>query len=199
MRSLIVLLLVVAAGLLGGCAYTGFYEASGRPVTPIWADDPPPHKIYFPYVLKYPDETMFFIPVNSEDPPHSDLNLFAMHCDTARDGSLVVLAEVRNQGSAVVPAIAFLTGFMGAFRVSAVVTSASGGQEQVDAVQRTTMSVGDIEELVLGPITTPANQVVGIDLVVDPDHVVPDPLRDNNVMSWRGALQGASPQCTVLR
>ena len=26
-----------------------------------------------------------------------------------------------------------------------------------------------------------------IDVVADPDRVVPDPLRDNNVLSWRGA------------
>jgi hypothetical protein len=40
---------------------------------------------------------------------------------------------------------------------------------------------------------------VRIDVVADPDRIVPDPLRDNNVLSWTGTMQPTSPQCTVMR
>ena len=201
MRTLIALMLAGAAALLAGCVYTGFYEASGRTVTSPWSDSPTPHKVYFPYVLKYPDETDYFIPmwVGSDEPPHSDLNLVSFDCGARRDGSLVVTAYVRNQGSTVVPSIPFLDGFMGAFRVSAVVTTASGAHESIDAVQRVPLTVPDTVDLSLGPTIAQASEVVSIDVVVDPDRVVPDPWRDNNVLSWKGTMQAANPQCTVIR
>ncbi len=199
MRTLIALLLAGLTALLAGCVYTGFYESDGRTVTSPWSDSTPPHKIYFPYVLKYPDETMDFFPV-SDDPPHSDLNLVSFDCETKADGSLAISAYVRNQGSSVVPTLPFLNGFMGAFRVAAVVTTASGEREAIEAVQRTPLTVPDTTNLVLGPTTrVRASEVVGIDVVVDPDRIVPDPLRENNVLSWRGKMLPPNAQCSVVR
>jgi hypothetical protein len=198
MRSLIALMLVGVAGLLAGCVYTGFYESDGRTVTSPWSDSPTPHKIYFPYVLKYPDETMDFFPA-TDGPPHSDLNLLSFDCSAKSDGSLVVTAYVRNQGSTVVPSIPFVNGFMGAFRVAALVTTADGTQESIDAVQRVPLTVPDTVDLSLGPTRVRATEVVSIDVVVDPDRVVPDPLRDNNVLSWKGSMQPPNPQCFVKR
>jgi len=200
MRSLIALILAGMAAALAGCVDTGFYEAGGRTVTSPWSDSPTPHKIYFPYVLKYPDETDYFFPMwpGSDDPPHSDLNLAAIDCET-RNGTLLINAHVRNQGSDVVPAIPLLTGYLGAFRVAAVVTTADGGQEVVDAVQRLPLTVPDTTDLALGPTRARIDQIVAIDVVVDPDRVVPDPLRENNWLYWRGTMQAANPQCVVVR
>ncbi len=197
MRSLIVLLLAGVTGVLAGCQVSGFYE-SGRPVTPIWTDDLPPRKVYPPIVMTYPDETMFFFPM-SDDPPHSDLNLLAIDCDRNSDGTLVVTARVRNQGSAIVPVAPFVSGDIGAFRVAAVVTTADGAREQVDARQMLPLTVSGTVNLALGPTRAQAADIVAIDVVVDPDHVVPDPLRDNNALSWRGTMVAPRAQCTVAR
>lgn len=197
MRSLIALMLAGMTGLLAGCVYTGFYEANGAPVTSPWSDSSPPHRVYSQYVLKYPDESDWFFPV-TDGPPSSDLNLLAIGCVQSGD-SLFVIARVRNQGSAVVPSVPFLTGFMGAFRVVAMVTTVSGEREQIDAVQVAAMPVTASTDFALGPTRVAASDVVGIDVVADPDHVVPDPVRDNNVLSWRGTMQPANAQCTVQR
>jgi hypothetical protein len=198
MRSLMLLTLAGVAGLLAGCQYTGYYETSGRPVTPLYADDLPPHIVYFPILFKYPDETMYFIPA-SDDPPHADLSLLAIGCVALDNGQLVVTARVRNQGSSVVPAVPFFTGEMGAFRVVAVVTTTGGPSERIDAVQILPLTVTGTVNLLLGPARAQVSEVTGIDVVVDPDHVVPDPLRDNNALSWRGTMVAANPQCTVTR
>lgn len=197
MRSLIALILAGMAGVLAGCVYAGFYETDGRTVTSPWSDSTPPHKIYFPYVLKYPDETDDFFPP-SNDPPVSDLNLAAIDCEP-RDGSLLINAHVLNNGSDVVPSKPLLTGFLGAFRVVAAVTTATGEREELEAVQRLPLNVPDATDLRLGPTRVRADQVVAIDVVVDPDRVVPDPLRENNSLSWRGTMQAANPQCVVVR
>jgi hypothetical protein len=197
MRSMIVLMLAGMAALLSGCQFAGYYP-NGRYSSSIYTDDIPPRKVYFPIVFKFPDDTMFFFPA-SEDPPHADLNLTAIGCYVQGDGALLVTAWVRNQGSAIVPAIPFMTGDLGAFRVAAVVRTAGGAQERLDVVQVVPMTVARTVSFVLGPTRTQASDVVGIDVVVDPDHVVPDPLRDNNVLSWRGTMQGAGPQCSVAR
>ena len=197
MRSMTVLMLAGTAALLSGCQFAGYYP-NGRYASSMYTEDIPPRKVYFPTVLKFPDDTMFFYPA-SEDPPHADLNLTSIGCYVQGDGALLVTASVRNQGSAVVPAIPFMTGDLGAFRVAAVVRTAGGAQERVDAVQVLPMTVARTVSFVLGPTRARASEVVGIDVVVDPDRVVPDPLRDNNVLSWRGTMQGASPQCTVAR
>lgn len=198
MRLLMGLLCAGVAALQSGCVYTGFYEGNGRPVTSPYSDSTEPHKVYFPYVLKYPDETDYFIPM-SNDPPHSDLNLAAIDCDERSDGSLVVNAHVRNQGSEVIPAVPFFNGFMGAFRVAAVVTTADGTKEQIDAVQRSAMPVPSTTDLVLGPTVAQSADVVQIDVIADPDRVVPDPLRDNNVLHWQGRMEKPRVQCTVIR
>jgi hypothetical protein len=198
MRSLIALMLAAAALLLSGCVYTGFYEADGRSVSSPFSDSPTPHPIYFQYVLKYPDESMFFFPF-SDDPRRSDLNLAQIDCDAKKDGSLLINAHVRNEGGDVVPAIPLLIGYMGAFRVAAVVTTAGGTSELIDVVQRVPLTVPDTTDLTLGPTTASANDIVAITVVVDPDRVVPDPLRDNNVLFWQGTMQASNPQCTVVR
>jgi hypothetical protein len=198
MRSLIVLQLAGVAGLLAGCVYTGVYELDGRPVTSPYSDSPEPHKIYFPYVLKYPDETMFFFPA-SDEPPHSDLNLLAIGCDRRTDGTLAVSARVRNQGSSIVPVAPFINGDLGAFRVAAVVTTADGASEEVDAVQVIPVTVNGTVDLTLRPTRAQAADVVGVDVVADPDRIVPDPLRDNNALSWRGAMYAPRADCTVTR
>jgi hypothetical protein len=201
MRSLIALMLAAAASLLPGCVYTGFYEPNGAQVTSPWSDSGTPHKIYFPYVLKYPDQTDYFIPMwpGSDEPHHSDLNLAQIDCEAKKDGSLLINAHVRNEGVDVVPANPLLTGYLGAFRVAAVVTTTGGTRELVDVVQRAALTVPDTTDLTLGPTTASANDVVAITVVVDPDRVVPDPLRDNNVLFWQGTMQASNPQCTVVR
>lgn len=196
MRSLIVLTLAGVAGFLTGCQFSDHYE-NGRPVTPLYSDDLPPRKVYPPIVLKYPDESMYFFPMFDE-PPHSDLNLVAIGC-TASEASLVVVARVRNQGSAIVSAVPFLGGELGAFRVGAVVTTASGASEQIYAVQQAPLTVTGTVDLALGPTSVAASEVVAIDVVVDPDRIVPDPLRDNNVLSWRGTMVAGDPNCRVAR
>jgi hypothetical protein len=201
MRSLIALMLAAAAGHLAGCAYTGFYEPNGMQVTSPWSDSPTPHRIYFPYVLKYPDQTDYLIPMwpGSDEPHHSDLNLAQIDCDAKKDGSLLINAHVRNEGADVVPTQPLLTGYLGAFRVAAVVTTTGGARELIDVVQRLPLTVPDTTDLTLGPTTASANEVVAITVVVDPDRVVPDPLRDNNVLFWEGRMQASNPQCTVVR
>ena len=197
MRSIVVLMLAGIAALLGGCQVTGYYS-NGRYASSIYTDDIQPRKVYFPTVLKFPDDTMFFYPM-SDDPPHADLNLTSIACYAQRDGALLVTASVRNQGSAIVPAIPLMTGDLGAFRIAAVVRTAGGAQERLDVVQTVPMTVARTVSFVLGPTLAPASEVVAIDVVVDPDRVVPDPLRDNNVLSWRGTMQSANPQCAVAR
>lgn len=200
MRSPLLLTLAgMAVGLLAGCCcqISDHYE-NGRAVTSPYSDSPTPHKIYPPIVLTYPDETDYGFPY-SDDPPHADLNLVSIGCDRRSDGLLVVSARVRNQGSNVVPAAPFINGDIGAFRVVARVTTADGGSEQIQAVQVMPLTVTATTELSLGPTRAQAADVVGVDVVVDPDHVVPDPLRDNNVLSWRGAMQAPKAQCTVMR
>ena len=66
-------------------------------------------------------------------------------------------------------------------------------------MQRLPLTVPDTTDLTLGPTTASANDVVAITVVVDPDRVVPDPLRDNNVLFWQGTMQASNPQCTVVR
>jgi len=197
MRSMNVLVLAGMAALLSGCQFAGYYP-NDRYGSSMYTEDIPPRKVYFPIVLKFPDDTMFFFPA-SEDPPQADLNLTSIGCYVQGDGALLVTARVRNQGSAIVPAIPFMTGDLGAFRVAAVVRTAGGAQERLYVVQAVPVPVANTVSFVFGPTRARASEVVAVDVVVDPDHVVPDPLRDNNTLSWRGTLQGASPQCTVAR
>jgi hypothetical protein len=111
----------------------------------------------------------------------------------------VIAANVQNLGSTIIPAIPFFNGDLGAFRVAATVTTANGARDEVSAVQNVPMTVGGTSLLVLAPTRVPAGDIVRIDVVADPDRIVPDPLRDNNILSWTGTMQPSSPQCTVMR
>jgi hypothetical protein len=44
-----------------------------------------------------------------------------------------------------------------------------------------------------------AKDVQRIDVLVDPDQVVPDPVRQNNALTWQGNMDGDSPSCDVAR
>lgn len=197
MRSMLVLTLAGTAALLGGCQYAG-YNPNSRYASSIYTEDIPPRKVYFPIVMKFPDDTMYFYPA-SDDPPRSDLKLNSMRCVAGTDGFVVVAANVKNLGSNIVAPIPLLSGDVGAFRVGATVTTVSGAREQVYATDFVPLTVGGVVTLVLSPIRAPAGEIVRIDVEADPDRVVPDPLRDNNVLSWRGTMQAANPQCVVAR
>jgi hypothetical protein len=54
-------------------------------------------------------------------------------------------------------------------------------------------------DMTMGPTRTRAADVVRVDVVADPTHVVPDPLRDNNVLSWEGGARPDLAQCTRER
>jgi hypothetical protein len=38
-----------------------------------------------------------------------------------------------------------------------------------------------------------------VEVRVDPDQVVPDPVRTNNVLVWRGTMNADAPSCDVKR
>ena len=44
-----------------------------------------------------------------------------------------------------------------------------------------------------------SKDVQRIDVLVDPDQVVPDPVRQNNALSWKGTMNGDNPSCDVVR
>jgi hypothetical protein len=146
----------------------------------------------------YPDDTMFFFPIYDKT-PRADLVLRSIACDRRSDGTLAVSASVENHGADVIWAIPLLTGDRGAFRVVATVTTVSGGREEVDAVQLRPLMVADAADLRLAGTYVQASDVARIDVVADPDHIVPDPLRQNNELSWQGRMSAASASCTVTR
>jgi hypothetical protein len=43
------------------------------------------------------------------------------------------------------------------------------------------------------------NDVRRIVVVADPDRMVPDPVRLNNVLVWQGTMSGDNPNCDVVR
>jgi hypothetical protein len=139
---------------------------------------------------------MFGFPMYSED-PRADLRLDSISCRRGADGGLVVLASVHNMGAEDIYR-APLSGDMAAFRVAATVTTAAGAQEHVEAVRYSRLNVASAAVLSLNARVIPAD-VTQIDVVADPDRIVPDPIRDNNVLSWHGAIDGANPQCEVHR
>jgi len=198
MRCTALLSSVAAATALAGCVYTGAYHDAGYSASnnPYIADIPP-RPVYPQYVLTFPDDTMFFYPTYQDEPRHADLKLDSVSCVADGTGHVSVVANVRNLGSNIVPAIPLLSGDIGAFRVGAIATTARGAHEQVYATQYVPLNVTSGATLVLAPLAAPAGDIVRIDVEVDPDRVVPDPLRDNNVLSWEGAMQVADPQCSV--
>lgn len=200
MRSIAKLGMVAIAATLAACQFTGAYHdagytSAGNPYT----DEIKPRPVYPRYVMTFPDDTMFFYPIYDDSPPHADLKLNSMSCVAGDGGFVIVAATVKNLGSNIVAAIPLLSGDRGAFRVAATVTTASGVSEQVYATQYVPLTVAGTTTLVLAPIRAPAGDIVRIDVEADPDRIVPDPLRDNNVLSWQGTMQAANPQCTAMR
>ncbi|HZI84639.1 MAG TPA: hypothetical protein VFF44_12050 [Casimicrobiaceae bacterium] len=200
MRCIAKLGTIAVAATLAGCQFTGAYHDAGyRLSADPYTAEIKPRAVYPQYVLTFPDETMYFYPMYQDDPRHADLKLDSMVCVVGTDGHLVVAANVKNLGSNIVPSIPLLSGDMGAFRVTATATTASGAREQVYATQYVPLTVTGAATLVLSPLAVPPADVVRIDVEADPDRIVPDPLRDNNVLSWEGTMSAAAPQCTVRR
>lgn len=200
MRCIARFAMTAVAAALAGCVYTGAYHDAGYAMSsdPYTADIPP-RPVYPQYVLTFPDDTMYFYPIYQDVPRHADLKLESMRCVTDSTGHVVVAASVRNLGSNIVPAVPQLWGDIGAFRVGATVTTASGGHEQTYATQIVPLMVTGASTLVMSPLAAPASDIVRIDVELDPDRIVPDPLRDNNVLTWQGTMQAADPQCTAAR
>jgi hypothetical protein len=194
MRSIARMGLIAAVATLAGCQslpYTG-----DRFSTTVY-DEVPTRPVRFPVKLTYPDYTMFGFAMYDDD-PRSDLRLESIGCRRGDDGRLVVLANVRNMGADDIYRVPFFTGDMAAFRVAATVTTQAGAQERFEAVRYIRLNVASNAVLALNS-TIPAADVTRIDVVADPDRVVPDPIRDNNVLGWRGAIDPANPQCDVSR
>jgi hypothetical protein len=199
MRSIARLGMVAVAVTLAGCQISGAYrDASYAASATPYTDEIPPRPAYFRYVMTFPDATMYFYPIFDDQPPHSDLKLNSIRCVAGEDGWVVIAANVKNLGYSIIPSIP-LRGDLGAFRVAATVTTASGARDEVYATQYVPLTVGGTVTLVLAPTRAPAGDIVRIDVEADPDRIVPDPLRDNNVLSWTGTMQPSSPQCTVTR
>src|SRR5512136_357370 len=135
MRTLVAMAVLGTAALVVGCSTTPAYQQNvfSSPLFTNFADVasaenrwPPP------YVLNYPDETMFFYRIWPYH-PRADLNLRAISCSRTSDGALLVSARVQNMGADIVPSVPNLNGDIASFRIAAVVTWVDGTQQQVDA------------------------------------------------------------------
>ncbi|MDQ6916839.1 MAG: hypothetical protein M3023_03365 [Pseudomonadota bacterium] len=197
MRSIAFWCLFAAVALLAGCQINPYGE-NQRFST--WSDaDIQPRVVRFPILLSFPDETMYFYPIY-DNPPRADLNLRAISCARQDDGTLVVTARVQNMGADIVTNTALLTGDVAAFRVAALVTSASGAREEVTTAQIVPLTVSATVSLAMNPTRIQASDITRIDVVADPDRIVPDPFRENNVLSWQGRMEAVGPpQCSVER
>ena len=182
----------IAVGMLVASCTIAPYPENAKFSSPIFDDfKPRPERDRFPIVLTYPDNTMYFYPI-FESPPRADLALRGMVCSARKDGRVLLTVEVQNQGADIVPAIELLTGDRGSFRVLATVTATDGYVEQVDAVFPVPLVVNGVATLRLSPTWSKPNEIARIDVVADPDNIVPDPIRDNNVVTWRGALTASN-------
>ena len=195
MRSIARMGLLAVVAALAGCESLPY--GGDRFSTTVY-DEVPARPIRFPTKLTYPDNTMLGFAIYDDD-PRSDLRLDSISCRRGDDGRLVVLASVRNMGADDIYRVPFYSGDMAAFRVAATVTTAAGAQERFEAVRYLRLNVASNVVLALNSTTIPAADVTRIDVVADPDRIVPDPIRDNNVLSWRGAIDGANPQCDARR
>jgi hypothetical protein len=195
MRSIARIGLLAAIAALAGCESLPY--GGDRFSTTVY-DEVPARPIRFPTKLTYPDNTMFGFAIYDDD-PRADLRLDSISCRRGDDGRLVVLASVRNMGADDIYRVPFYSGDMAAFRVAATVTTAAGAQERFEAVRYLRLNVASNAVLALNSTIIPAADVTRIDVVADPDRIVPDPIRDNNVLSWRGAIDGANPQCDARR
>ncbi len=200
MRLLAAMGLLSTAAMLIGCQITPPSES--RFSSPIftdfgdvmaWQDRDRP-----PYIMSYPDETMFFYPIYGR-PFRSDLNLRSMSCSRAKDGTLIVSVRVQNMGADIIPPREQLWGDVGAFRVVALVTWTGGEQQEVSSSLPMTMGVSSTVTMDLAKTHYFAKDVQQIDVLVDPDQVVPDPIRQNNRLTWQGTMNGDSPSCDVVR
>jgi hypothetical protein len=188
--------LFAAATLLAGCQINPYGE-NQRFTT--WSDaDIQPRTVRFPILLSFPDETMYFYPIY-DNVPRADLNLRAISCARQDDGTLVVTARVQNMGADIITNTPLLTGEVAAFRVSAIVTTADGAREDVSAAQIVPLTVASTVTLAMNSTRAQASDVTRIDVVADPDRIVPDPVRENNILSWQGRMDGAGAQCNVER
>jgi hypothetical protein len=146
----------------------------------------------------YPDRTHFgFAP--EDIPLRSDLNLWQIQCDVLPNGGLAVHASVVNEGRDIIATQELMSGDRGSFRVVATLTGADGATEVIEAPVFRAMPVTAVADVRLRGVRMPTAQITGIDVVADPDKVVPDPIRLNNRLQWKGTLDPASPQCTVAR
>jgi hypothetical protein len=195
MRSIAQMGLIAAVATLAGCQALQY--GPDRFSTTVY-DEVPARPVRFPTKLVYPDNTMLGFAIYDDD-PRSDLRLDSISCRRGDDGRLVVVASVRNMGADDIYRVPFFTGDMAAFRVAATVTTQAGAQERFEAVRYIRLNVASNAVLALNSTLIPAADVTRIDVVADPDRIVPDPIRDNNVLSWRGAIDGANPQCDVRR
>ena len=197
MRLIAKLCLVAVATLLTACQILP-YDQKTRFTT--WSDaDLQPRTVRFPTMLTFPDNTMFFYPIY-DIPPRSDLVLRGINCARREDGKLVVLARVQNMGSDIIAATPLLTSAdLGAFRVAATVTTAAGELERFDAYQIVPLTVSSSVVLALNSPYVGLSDIRRIDVVADPDSIVPDPIRENNRLSWQGTLDPANPRCQVDR
>jgi hypothetical protein len=200
MRLLAAMGLLSAAAILAGCQINPSPESNfSSPVfndfgdLMTWQDRDRP-----PYVMSYPDDTMFFYPIYGR-PPRSDLNLRAMSCSKATDGTLVVSVKVQNMGADVIPPREQLWGDVSSFRVVALVTWVGGTQQEVSSSLPIPMGVSATIAMNLAKTRYFAKDVQRIDVLVDPDQVVPDPVRQNNALSWTGTMNGDNPSCDVVR
>ena len=200
MRKIAATATLWVAALLAGCTITPAYQSEfTSPLFTDFADvassenrNPPP------YVLSYPDETMYFYRIWQYH-PRADLILRAISCSRTSDGALVVIARVENVGADVVPTVPNFNGDLASFRIAALVTWADGTQQEVDAFVPVPMAVPGAVETKLARTRYLFDDVRRIDVVADPDRIVPDPVRLNNVLSWQGTMSSDGPRCDVVR
>jgi hypothetical protein len=196
MHRIVLLGLIASVALLAGCQIRPYGE-NQRFST--WSDaDIQPRAVRFPTMVTFPDETMFFYPIY-DNLPRADLNLRAISCTRLDDGTLVVTARVQNMGADIIANTALLTGDFAAFRVAATVTTANGVREEVSGAQIVPLTVSSTVTLAMNPTLLQAADVTRIEVVADPDRIVPDPVRENNSLSWEGRMDATSVQCNVER
>jgi hypothetical protein len=193
MRLIAVVALIATMATITGCQIVPYSDnrfalANEAEITP--------HQVRFPIILTYPDMTDYFYPIYDK-PPRSDLNLRAIDCQIRSDGTLTVVSLVQNMGSDIIASMP--TSYGSQFRVVATVSTASGGKERVEAVQLAPLTVPTSVFLASNATRALASEITAIDVVADPDRYVPDPVRDNNRLSWRGSIDPANPRCSVSR
>ena len=198
MRSIMALGLAAVAALLAGCQVVG-YAGNQSFDDPFVNDTIGPTAENFPTVLYFPDNTMYFFTIYGNGRPVSDIDLLAFRCAATKDGYLAVTALVENLGSDPVNSNWFRSGDLGSLRMAALVTSANGTRERISSASYTPTTVGRPIEMTFSTTQAKVGEIVRIDMVADPDHVIPDPLRDNNVLSWQGTMRPEAADCATFR